>query len=203
MNKNIKRLLKMFLTFFKIGLFTFGGGLAMIPIMEKEFVDKQGWVDKEKFVNAVSITQTVPGAVAINMSIFFGYNIAGFAGALVAALGIALPSFLVILTIALVFRNFNDYLIVQNILKGIRPAVVALIIYAGLDLAKYIDWDLPLALTTTLVLIIALSFAVNPAFLILMAIIFGSISYKKEYFIKLKNKLEKNYKKVYKEVYND
>lgn len=203
MNKNIKRLLKMFLTFFKIGLFTFGGGLAMIPIMEKEFVDKQGWVDKEKFVNAVSITQTVPGAVAINMSIFFGYNIAGLAGALVAALGIALPSFLVILTIALVFRNFNDYLIVQNILKGIRPAVVALIIYAGLDLAKYIDWDLPLALTTTLVLIIALSFAVNPAFLILMAIIFGSISYKKEYFIKLKNKLEKNYKKVYKEVYSD
>ena len=203
MNKNIKRLLKMFLTFFKIGLFTFGGGLAMIPIMEKEFVDKQGWVDKEKFVNAVSITQTVPGAVAINMSIFFGYNIAGLAGALVAALGIALPSFLVILTIALVFRNFNDYLIVQNILKGIRPAVVALIIYAGLDLAKYIDWDLPLAITTTLVLIIALSFAVNPAFLILMAIIFGSISYKKEYFIKLKNKLEKNYKKVYKEVYSD
>ena len=193
----------MFITFFKIGLFTFGGGLAMIPIMEKEFVEKQGWVDKEKFVNAISITQTVPGAVAINMSIFFGYNIAGFAGSLVAAVGIALPSVFVILTIALVFRNFNDYVIVQNVLRGIRPAVVGLIIYAGLDLAKYIEWDLPLAATITIVILIGLSFAVNPAFLILMAIFFGSVSYKKDYFIKLKNKLQRNYKKVYKEVYTD
>lgn len=197
MNKDIKKLFKMFITFFKIGLFTFGGGLAMIPIMEKEFVDKQGWVDKDKFVNAISITQTVPGAVAINMSIFFGYNIAGLAGAVVAAVGVALPSFFVILTIALVFRNFNDYTIVQHILRGIRPAVVGLIIYAGLDLAKYIDWSPSLAATISLVIIIGVTLAVNPAFLILMAIIFGSISYKKDVFKKLKNKIKDTYKKVY------
>lgn len=197
MNKDIKKLFKMFITFFKIGLFTFGGGLAMIPIMEKEFVDKQGWVEKDKFVNAISITQTVPGAVAINMSIFFGYNIAGLAGAVVAAVGVALPSFFVILTIALVFRNFNDYTIVQHILRGIRPAVVGLIIYAGLDLAKYIDWSPSLAATISLVIIIGVTLAVNPAFLILMAIIFGSISYKKDLFKKLKNKIKDTYKKVY------
>ncbi|MFN2340724.1 MAG: chromate transporter [Halanaerobium sp.] len=197
MNKDIKRLFKMFITFFKIGLFTFGGGLAMIPIMEKEFVDKQGWVDKERFVNAISITQTVPGAVAVNMSIFFGYNIAGFAGALVAAVGVALPSFFVILTIALVFRNFNDYVIVQNVLKGIRPAVVGLIIYAGLDLAKYIDWTPSLAATISFVILVGVIFAVNPALLILMAIVFGTISHKKHLFEKLKDKFKSSYQKVY------
>lgn len=197
MNKNIKKLFKMFITFFKIGLFTFGGGLAMIPIFEKEFVDNQGWIEKDKLVNAISITQTVPGSVAINMSIFFGYNIAGFAGAVVAAVGVALPSFLVILTIALIFRNFNDYMIVQNILKGIRPAVVGLIIYAGYDLSKYIDWTPSLTATISFVIVLGLVFAVNPAFLILMAIIFGSISYKKELFKKFRNKIKTSYKRVY------
>lgn len=198
MNNNPKKLLKMFITFFKIGLFTFGGGLAMIPIMEKEFVDNQGWVDKEKFVNAISITQTVPGSVAINMSIFFGYNIAGFAGALIAAIGIALPSFFVILTIAMVFKNFSDNVIVQNVLKGVRPAVVGLIIYAGLDLAKYIDWTPPLAGTITLVILIGLTLAVNPAILILMAIAFGSISYKKDMFKGIKTKFKEAYQEVIK-----
>ncbi|MGM0601675.1 MAG: chromate transporter [Bacillota bacterium] len=197
MNKDIKKLFKMFITFFKIGLFTFGGGLAMIPIFEKEFVDNQGWIKKDKLVNAISITQTVPGSVAINMSIFFGYNIAGFAGALIAAVGVALPSFLVILTIALVFRNFNDYLIVQNVLKGIRPAVVGLIIYAGYDLAKYIDWTPSLTATISFVIILGLVFAVNPAFLILIAVVFGTISYKKHLFKRFKNKIKTNYIKVY------
>lgn len=197
MNKNIKKLFKMFFTFFKIGLFTFGGGLAMIPIFEKEFVDKQGWIEKDKLVNAISITQTVPGSVAINMSIFFGYNIAGFAGALVAAVGVALPSFIVILTIALLFSSFSDYIIIQNILKGIRPAVVGLIIYAGYDLAQYIDWTPSLTATISIVIVLGLVFAVNPAFLILLAILFGSISYKKRLFKKFKNKIEKNYKKIY------
>lgn len=187
----------MFITFFKIGLFTFGGGLAMIPIFEKEFVDNQGWIEKDKLVNAISITQTVPGSVAINMSIFFGYNIAGFAGAVVAAVGVALPSFLVILTIALLFRNFNDYLIIQNILKGIRPAVVGLIIYAGFDLSKYIDWTPSLTATISFVIVLGLVFAVNPAFLILMAIIFGTISHKKDLFKKFKNKIKTSYRRVY------
>ena len=199
MDNNIKKLFKMFITFFKIGLFTFGGGLAMIPIFEKEFVDNQGWIEKDKLVNAISITQTVPGSVAINMSIFFGYNIAGFAGALVAALGVALPSFFVILTIALVFRNFNDYLIVQNVLKGIRPAVVGLIIYAGYDLSKYIDWTPSLTATISFVIILGLVFTVNPAFLILMAIVFGSISHKKDLFKKFKSKIKNSYQKIYSE----
>ncbi|MFW5790616.1 MAG: chromate transporter [Bacillota bacterium] len=198
MKNSPKKLFKMFITFFKIGLFTFGGGLAMIPIMEKEFVDNQGWVDKERFVDAISITQTVPGSVAVNMSIFFGYNIAGIAGALIAAIGVALPSFFVILTIAMVFRNFNNNAIVQNILKGIRPAVVGLIIYAGLDLSKYIDWTPPLAGTITLVILIGLTLAVNPAFLILMAIAFGSISYKKDVFKGIRKKFKEAYQEVVK-----
>ncbi|MFN2364672.1 MAG: chromate transporter [Halarsenatibacteraceae bacterium] len=198
MKNSPKKLFKMFITFFKIGLFTFGGGLAMIPIMEKEFVDNQGWVDKDRFVNAISITQTVPGSVAINMSIFFGYNIAGFAGALIAAIGVALPSFFVILTIAVAFKNFNENVIVQNVLRGIRPAVVGLIIYAGLDLAKYIDWTPPLAGTISLVILIGLTLAVNPAYLILMAIAFGTISYKKNLFKDIKVKFKEAYQEVIK-----
>lgn len=197
MNCDFKKLFKMFITFFKIGLFTFGGGLAMIPIFEKEFVDNQKWIEKEKLVNIISITQTVPGSVAINMSIFFGYSIAGFLGALVAVIGVALPSFIVILTIALIFSSFSDYIIVQNVLKGIRPAVVGLIFYAGYDLSKYIDWTPSLAATISCIIILGLIFAVNPAILILIAIFFGSISYKKKFFKKIKFKLKKITKKQF------
>src|SRR5690554_4856774 len=99
----VYKLLKLFFTFFKLGLFTFGGGFAMIPLLEKEIVDKQEWVDKEKFIDAISVTQSVPGAVAINLSIFFGYNLLGVWGALMAAFAVVLPSFIIILIVAIFF----------------------------------------------------------------------------------------------------
>lgn len=179
-------MLKIFLTFFKIGFFTFGGGLGMIPIMEKEFVDNNGWVSKEKFIDAISITQTVPGAIAINLSIFFGYNISGLTGAIIATIGVALPSFLVILFIAIGFSSFNEYVVIQNVLSGIRPAVVGLIIYAAIDLARYVKWTSSLIITISVVVISGIVLNINPIYLILLAIIVGFLVFKRKNYVEKK-----------------
>ncbi len=188
MSKYICKLSTIFLTFFKIGLFTFGGGFAMIPILEKELVDKQGWIEKGSFIDAISLTQSVPGAVAVNLSIFLGYNLAGVPGAVVAAFAVALPSFSVILIIATLFNSFNEYPVITNIFKGIRPAVVGLIIYAGFDLSKNINWSLSLISTLAAVLILSVFFNINPVIIIFMTFILSSFTY-------LYNKEPKVYKR--------
>ena len=169
------RLMKIFVTFFKIGLFTFGGGFAMIPLMEREIVDNHGWIEKDKFIDAISITQSVPGAVAVNLSIFFGYNLAGFIGALVASIGVVIPSFIIILIIAAGFNKFSENPILNNIFKGIRPAVVGLVLYAGTKLAKNINWSWKLAITFILVFIGNSFFSVSPITIVITVIIIGSI----------------------------
>lgn len=174
-SKNRRKLLSLFKVFFRIGLFTFGGGFAMIPLMEKEIVENKEWIEKEKFIDAISITQSVPGAVAINLSIFFGYNIAGIIGAFTAAVAVALPSFMTILLIALSFNKFNKYKVVQNIFKGIRPAVVGLILYAGMDLSDNINWSYKLIITLILVFVLNSFLNVNPIFLILTVFTIGSV----------------------------
>lgn len=179
MNNNTKKLFTLFLTFFKIGLFTFGGGFAMIPLMKKELVDNHGWIEEDKFIDSISITQSVPGAVAVNLAIFFGYNMSGVVGALVAAFAVALPSFIIILLIAIGFDKFSQYMIVKNIFKGIRPAVVGLITYACIDLARNVNWSSPLITTIIIVIISGIILSINPICLILMAIAVGSIVHKR------------------------
>ena len=121
---------KLFFTFFKIGAFTFGGGWAMIPIIEKEIVDKHNWLDREEFLDVLAVVQALPGILAVNISVAVGDKLKGRVGSIVAALGTILPSFLMILTIAIFLTpellKTND--IVSRIFMGIRPAVVALII---------------------------------------------------------------------------
>ncbi len=168
-----RELFKIFITFFKIGLFTFGGGFAMIPIIEKEVVEKHGWVDKDKFLDTISITQTVPGAVAINMAIFLGYNLLGFFGALAAAIGVALPSFIIILLIAVSFNQFSNNQIVQSAFMGIRPAVVALIAYAGYKLSGNIDWSSLLVIFLVVTLVGRIILGISPIYIILAAGITG------------------------------
>ena len=113
--------------FFKIGTFTIGGGYAMVPLIEEEVVNKRQWIRREDFVDLLALAQTVPGILAVNISIFIGYKLRGFRGSIVTALGTVLPSFLIILAIALFFHNFKENEVVERIFKGIRPAVVALI----------------------------------------------------------------------------
>ncbi|MBO5251500.1 MAG: chromate transporter [Bacteroidaceae bacterium] len=128
--------LSSFTTFFKIGLFTIGGGYAMVPLIEEEIVNKKQWIAKEDFIDLIAISQSVPGVFAVNLSIFIGYKLRRFPGALSMALGTILPSFLIILAIALFFQQFKEYEAVERIFKGIRPAVVALIAAPTFSMAK-------------------------------------------------------------------
>lgn len=125
-----------FSTFFKIGMFTLGGGYAMIPIIEEEVVNKHQWVSKEDMLDLIAIAQSCPGVFAINIAIFIGYKLRKTRGALVTALGTALPSFLIILAIAIFFHQFEDNKVVAAMFRGIRPAVVALIAVPTFNLAK-------------------------------------------------------------------
>ncbi|MBO5795864.1 MAG: chromate transporter [Bacteroides sp.] len=129
-------ILQLFTIFFKIGAFTIGGGYAMIPLIEAEIVTKKGWVTKEDFLDLLAIAQSAPGVFAVNIAIFIGYRLRGVRGCIVTALGAILPSFLIILCIALFFLRFKENPTVEAIFKGIRPAVVALIAAPTFNLAK-------------------------------------------------------------------
>ena len=125
MNNSVSYL-TLFKTFMKIGIVTFGGGYAMIPIIESEVVDKHHWMTKEEFLDAIATTQVCPGALAINMSSLLGYKLAKIPGAIVCTFGASLPSFLIILAIAMFFHQFEDNKVVAAMFAGIRPAVVAI-----------------------------------------------------------------------------
>lgn len=128
--------LQSFLIFSRIGMFTIGGGYAMVPLIEAEIVDKRKWVPKEEFIDLLALAQTVPGIFAVNIAIFIGYKLRKFWGAFWMALGTILPSFFIMLAIALFFQQFKHLETVEHIFKGIRPAVVALIAAPGFRMAK-------------------------------------------------------------------
>ena len=128
--------LEAFTIFFKIGAFTIGGGYAMVPLIENEIVTKRNWIDKDDFIDLLAIAQSSPGILAVNISIFIGYRLRGIWGSIVTALGTILPSFLIIIAIALFFHNFKDNTVVEHIFKGIRPAVVALIVAPTFSMGK-------------------------------------------------------------------
>ncbi|KAA6323306.1 Chromate transport protein [termite gut metagenome] len=128
--------LKLFVIFLKVGAFTIGGGYAMIPIIENEIVTKRQWVSKEDFFDLLAVAQSAPGVLAINIAIFIGYKLRGIRGSIVTVLGGILPSFFIILAIALFFHNFKDNTTVERIFKGIRPAVAALIAAPAFSMAK-------------------------------------------------------------------
>ena len=128
--------LDIFTCFAKIGAFTIGGGYAMIPIIQKEVVDKKGWISEEDFMDILAISQSAPGILAVNISIFLGHKLKGTKGSIVATLGSTLPSFTIILMIAMFFAGYQDNPTVIKIFKGIRPAVVALIAVPMINMAK-------------------------------------------------------------------
>ena len=128
--------LQLFLTMLKIGLFTFGGGYAMIALLENEFVTKRGWLEQEEFLDVAAIAESTPGPIAINSATYVGYKRGGLMGALVATLGITLPSFCIIYAISLFFDAFLSLAVVAYAFQGIRVAVIYLILSAGLRMLK-------------------------------------------------------------------
>jgi chromate transporter len=135
-------LLEIFVAFFKIGAFTFGGGHAMVPLIQKEVVDEKGWIEAEDFIDILALAQTAPGPVAANTSVFVGYKLVGIPGAVWALLGTVLPSFMVILAIAMYFTRIADSLVIRAAFSGIRPAVVALVASAAINIGKTAVRDL-------------------------------------------------------------
>lgn len=133
---SLKGMKEAFLTFFKIGIVTFGGGYAMIPMIEEEVVNKHHWTDKEELLDLIAIAQSCPGVFAINISTFIGYKLNKKTGAFCTTLGAALPSFIIILLIAMFFHQFADNKVIAAMFRGIRPAVVALIAAPTFRLAK-------------------------------------------------------------------
>ena len=132
----IKGYLSLFLTMLKIGLFTFGGGYAMIALLENEFVSKKRWIEKDEFLDVAAIAESTPGPIAINAATYIGYKNSGVIGSMIATLGICIPSFVIIYAISLFFDAFLSLTLVAYAFKGIQICVVYLILTAGLKMLK-------------------------------------------------------------------
>ncbi len=130
MSSKAKRALQLFLSFFKIGAFTFGGGYAMIPLIQREVAENKKWITDDDILEIVAIAESTPGPIAINTATFVGYRTAGFFGAACATLGVVLPSFIIILFVSYLLREFANYRAVRYAFMGIKAAVLALILKA-------------------------------------------------------------------------
>lgn len=162
-------------SFFKIGLFAFGGGYAMIPLIQAEIVGHR-WLTAQEFANVVAISQMTPGPIAVNSATFVGYRIMGLGGALVATIGVILPSFLLTLLVArFVFANQN-HPIVKGLFAGIRPAVVALITSAAIFLLPSSITSIYQGLLAVITLLVVIRTRINPLTLIFLGGVVGMVT---------------------------
>ena len=137
--QEVKSLETLFFTFFKSGLFTFGGGYAMIALLEEEFIQRRKWLDKDEFLDMTAIAESTPGPVAINSATYLGYKLAKVPGAATATVAVCLPSFLIIYAISLFFEQFTQLTVIANAFKGIQVCVIYLIFSAGVRMLKALD----------------------------------------------------------------
>ncbi len=136
MKKPLPKLLQLFLGFLKIGAFTFGGGYAMIALLENEFVSRKKWLEKTEFLDVLAVAESTPGPIAVNTATYIGYKVAGVLGSFLATLAVCLPSFCIIFAISLFFDKFLEFTLVRYAFRGIQVAVVYLIASAGIKLLK-------------------------------------------------------------------
>lgn len=164
----------LFLTFVKIGTFTIGGGYAMLPLIQREVVDR-GWLSKQDFIDIFAVTQSLPGIFAVNISIFVGYKLKKVPGAIFCALGTILPSFFIILAIALFFTQVKDNVWVEKAFKGLRPAVVALIVVPCITTARSIKLSYAQLIIPIGAALLIWKGGISPAWIILAAIAGGML----------------------------
>jgi chromate transporter len=138
----MRELIEILKSFLKIGAFTFGGGYAMIPIIQYEVVNRRKWLSETEFVELLTIAQAAPGPISLNTAVFVGYKCRGYKGALAAIMGVVIPSFVIILAVAMFFHTMRDNRWVDAAFRGMRPAVVALIVAPIVGLAKGLHWML-------------------------------------------------------------
>ena len=180
--KKIKGYLSLFLTMLKIGLFTFGGGYAMIALFENEFVAKKKWIEKDEFLDVAAVAESTPGPIAINAATYIGYKNAGIIGSIIATLGICIPSFVIIYAISLFFDAFLSLTLVAYAFKGIQICVVYLILTAGLKMLKQMKknvFNMIIILVTLVCMVVFSLFAVkfSTIFYILISGICGVVVY--------------------------
>ena len=172
---NWRLLWDLFLTFLRIGAFTIGGGYAMLPLIQKETVEKKQWVGEEEFAEVIGLSQTAPGAIAINSSIYLGFRVAGVPGAIFAVTGMVVPSLVIILTIAIFFERFSTISAVKAVFNGVRPAVMGLILAALFKIGKSVLKNLTSFIIFVVMLLIGAIFDLHPVLIILMAALAGII----------------------------
>ncbi|NLL05706.1 MAG: chromate transporter [Clostridiaceae bacterium] len=178
MNKTDRQeLSEIFITFFKIGAFTIGGGYAMLPLIEKEVVDNKKWVQEEEMIDIFAIVQSVPGVISINTSMFVGYKKAKLKGALCAAIGVILPSFLIILAIYYALSGIKDNIYLQKAFEGVRAGVTALIFLTAIKLTKKTIKSYISAIIAVIAFILMVFFEVHVILLIVAGGILGYIMY--------------------------
>lgn len=171
----MKILVELFVTFMKIGGFTFGGGYAMLPMIQKEVVNSKKWATQTEVLDYFAISQVTPGVIAVNTATFIGYRMAGILGGIAATLGVIFPSMLIIAIIAAFLNNFASMPVVIHAFNGIRACVCVLILTAVYNMAKKSVVDIPTALIFLGVALVTIANVVSPFVLVIISGFFGVI----------------------------
>lgn len=166
--------LKIFIIFFKIGLFTFGGGYAMLPLIEREIIETRHWITEDDFIDVLAVAEMTPGPIAVNSATFVGYRIGGLSGAVAGTLGVVLPSFIVILLIVTSLYQYRYHPKVVKTFKGIKPVVIALIIFASFKLGVKQHWNIA-SIGIAVIAFLLLLFNIHPFIVIMLGAIAGML----------------------------
>ena len=162
---------ELFCSFFKIGIFTFGGGYAMIPIIQAEVITRKGWIKEQEFLDLLTLAQSAPGPISLNTAVFVGYKMYGYRGALSALTGVVLPSFSILLLVAMFFSQIRNNPIVDAAFRGMQPIVVAIMLAPILGFTKGMHWTL-IALAAAITMVIWY-FGVSPIYLLIAGAVAG------------------------------
>lgn len=169
--------LKLFFEFFKIGLFTFGGGLSMLPFIEKAVVEKNKWMSDEEMIDMLAISESTPGPIAINCATFVGYKVGKIRGAICSTLGVVLPSFIIICLISIFYEKFIEVKVIKWAFMGIKAGVAALILNAGIKILKKTEHNLFSFAIMLLAIEIALFTSIHTVFVIIFGLVVGVVFY--------------------------
>ncbi|MBN2980401.1 chromate transporter [Cohnella algarum] len=183
---------QLFWTFLRIGPATFGGGYAMMPLIEREVAHKKGWIEEKELADLVSLAGSAPGGVGVNAAAFVGYRKAGISGAIAAVAGIALPTFLIVLALSLAYVRFRDSEKVRAALTGVQGAVIALMLLAAYRMAKSSVFDVSTAVVSVAALTVLLATNLNPVYIVLAGLVVGILLVKGKERLGLNVKTEKN-----------
>ena len=167
----MNRYWELFCSFFKIGIFTFGGGYAMIPIIQAEVITRKGWIKEQEFLDLLTLAQSAPGPISLNTAVFVGYKMYGYRGALSSLAGVVLPSFSILLLVAMFFSQIRHNPIIDAAFRGMQPIVVAIMLAPILGFTKGMHWTL-IALAAAITMVIWY-FGVSPIYLLIAGAVAG------------------------------